>query len=226
MSLIATYYSRLAVCSSETRVTRVRNRPFASRRSTTTGTTPTNDTQGRTKKDSTRLPRGENSPGAESPSPRDVPFRANQLHSRPAALFLVNTKRHRELWGFHEPSNGSVGPRSMGSKRWTQVERVTSQKKIDRSKLNFLSFLPSRGTSTHRPYTDIPTYTVQNDIAGLLMTFRLGSPNDRTNKAGWAEETSENFENSYGYDKIIRPPRQSLNYLFLTGERTKGFDDP
>ena len=34
-SLIATYYSRSAVCSLETRVTRVRNRPFASRRSTT-----------------------------------------------------------------------------------------------------------------------------------------------------------------------------------------------
>lgn len=31
-SLIATYYSRSAVCSLETRVTRVRNRPFASRR--------------------------------------------------------------------------------------------------------------------------------------------------------------------------------------------------
>lgn len=62
----------------------------------------------RTKKDSTRLPRGEreNSPGAESPSPRDPPFRANQLHSRPAVvLFPASTKR--ELWRIPPSSNGS-----------------------------------------------------------------------------------------------------------------------
>lgn len=76
----------------------------------------------RTKKDSTRLPRGEreNSPGAESPSPRDPPFRANQLHSRPAvALFPASTKR--ELWRIPPSSNGShdrsIDPRDSTSSR-------------------------------------------------------------------------------------------------------------
>ena len=137
MSLIATYYSRSAVCSFETRVTRVRNRPFASHRSTTIATQRRRHTPGlETKKETRRVCRDErerereNSPRAESPSPRHLPFRANQLHSRPAALFLVNTKRHRELWGFHQPPNGFAATRQRSRSKRSNPACVTFQKKF------------------------------------------------------------------------------------------------
>lgn len=73
--------------------------------------------------------------GLSHPLRRHLPFRANQLHSRPAALFLVNTKRHRELWGFHQPPNGFAATREpIRSKRFDPRDEprvvITCQEKV------------------------------------------------------------------------------------------------
>lgn len=203
-SLIATYYSRSAVCSLETRVTRVRNRPFASRRPRHDNDDDEDDKHGPERKRTRHVCQEERERilrGLSHPLRATHRFvRTSYTRGQPSLYFP--RARNASYGGFH----------------YRLMDPT-----IDRS----IPPLPDRFLNSISPSPGISSPVLRRDRVARGSIARK-----RERERGEGETERTRVEEGGGWRKNSRtsdPPfsRRSVNYLFLTkaGEQ-RGFDDP